>query len=130
MLLIGVDLMAGDQSNVPGNRPPLPSGKSTQTELKARGANRSTKVAGKLQVLPDQPDAPTQSKVLVEPPKADVPVAVEGEPKSPTTPGSDEEEGDEEEEDLEEEQDAEVHCFLALALHCTFTLISTTLSGI
>jgi hypothetical protein len=29
---------------------------SAQTELKARGANRSTKVAGKLKVLPEQPD--------------------------------------------------------------------------
>lgn len=32
---------------------------SASQEPKARGANRSTKVAGKLKVLPDQPEPPT-----------------------------------------------------------------------
>ncbi|KAF8345365.1 hypothetical protein F5887DRAFT_966444 [Amanita rubescens] len=35
---------------------PRMSRPSAQTELKTRGANRSTKVAGKLKVLPEQPD--------------------------------------------------------------------------
>jgi len=32
---------------------------ASSSEHKARGANRSTKVAGKLKVLPEQPDLPT-----------------------------------------------------------------------
>lgn len=34
------------------------SGQGFLSEHKARGANRSTKVAGKLKVLPEQPDPP------------------------------------------------------------------------
>ena len=63
-----------------------------QTEIKARGANRSTKVAGKLKVLPDQPDVPTQSKILIEPSKIPAP---NDEGKPGTSPESDEEDEDE-----------------------------------
>lgn len=47
----------------------LGSSPSQQQNQPQRGANRSTKVAGKLKVLPDQPtsDYPTQSKVLSSP---------------------------------------------------------------
>lgn len=93
-----------------GNRQPAGSSKTPSSESKPRGANRSTKVAGKLQVLPEQPDVPTQSKVLQEPsepkppskPQETVPV----EPTSASTVESDEEDADDEEDF--EEQDAEV----------------------
>lgn len=84
---------------------PQSSAKSAaQADQKARGANRSTKVAGKLKVLPDQPDVPSQSQILLEPPKP---------PPPPTTsagsPGSDDEDAEDEDEPEEpDEQDAEV----------------------
>ncbi|KAH7915051.1 hypothetical protein BJ138DRAFT_1142512 [Hygrophoropsis aurantiaca] len=66
------------------------------SEPKARGANRSTKVAGKLKVLPDQP-AP--HPVLEPPNEADESLGTTG----------DTDEGDDEEEDEEEEaEDVEV----------------------
>ena len=100
--------MAVDQptSSRPAVVAPTTVGKasqSQQTETKARGANRSTKVAGKLKVLPDQPDVPTQSKILIEPSKPPVPKE-EGKPG--TSPESDEEDEDEPEES--EEQEVEV----------------------
>ena len=88
-----------------GKAPPPPA----QADQKTRGANRSTKVAGKLKVLPDQPDVPTQSQILSEPPKPAQPTA-DTAPKS----GSDDEDGEdddtEEQEEEQEEQDAEVCC--------------------
>ena len=99
--------MAVDQGIIARNAGP--STKPSQPDSKPRGANRSTKVAGKLKVLPDQPDVPTQSKVLNEAPKppAVTPQLVEVKPL--TTTDSDEEEADEEEEpDEPDEQDAEV----------------------
>lgn len=76
-----------------------------QTETKARGANRSTKIAGKLKVLPDQPDIPTQSKVLIEPPKPAIP---KEERKDEPSPESDDEGEDEDELEELEEQEVEV----------------------
>ena len=102
--------MAVDQGIIARNAGP--STKPSQPDNKPRGANRSTKVAGKLKVLPDQPDVPTQSKVLNEAPNppAITPQPVEAKPL--TTTDSDEEEADEEEEPEEpEEQDAEVRRF-------------------
>ncbi|KLO20029.1 DUF155-domain-containing protein [Schizopora paradoxa] len=86
--------------------PPQSSAKSAaQVDQKARGANRSTKVAGKLKVLPDQPDVPTQSQILSEPPKPAPPPTT-----STGTPGSDDEDAEDEDEPEEpEEQDAEVY---------------------
>ena len=81
------------------------------TDQKPRGANRSTKVAGKLQVLPEQPDVPTQSQILPEPPKPKPPRTVEVPPVVEVTSGStaeSDEDADDEEEEIEEEQDAEV----------------------
>lgn len=52
---------------MPTDQPPPPTGPST--EPKARGANRSTKVAGKLKVLPEQPDPTPRSLDLQGPPK-------------------------------------------------------------
>jgi len=75
-----------------------------QTDVKPRGANRSTKVAGKLKVLPEQPDS---LPVL----GAKTPVALDKPPRdhagsSGTTGDSDE--GDVEENDESQEEDAEV----------------------
>ena len=97
--------MAVDQGIIARNAGP--STKPSQPDSKPRGANRSTKVAGKLKVLPDQPDVPTQSKVLNEAPNppAITPQPVEAKPL--TTTDSDEEEADEEEEPEEPEGDAD-----------------------
>lgn len=76
------------------------------TEPKARGANRSTKVAGKLKVLPEQPEsvAPHEkaNTELKPPPK--VKVLAEGE-DSVTAGDSDEDDvaDDEEQEELDTE---------------------------
>ena len=69
-------------------------------EAKARGANRSTKVAGKLKVLPDQPEPVLPAK------KVDVPAP----PKAETVAEESEEEAesDEDGDDEEEPEDAEV----------------------
>ncbi|KAH7882362.1 DUF155-domain-containing protein, partial [Phlebopus sp. FC_14] len=76
------------KSNTPSNSPVV--------EPKARGANRSTKVAGKLKVLPDQPTTPaTKAKLLVEPQQ---PVEVD-ESTGATDEGDDEEEEEEDEDD-------------------------------
>jgi len=63
--------------------------------VKARGANRSTKIAGKLKVLPDQidTDLPGKSVVVTAPPKD-----TEEAEGSGTLGDSEEEEGDDEEE--------------------------------
>ena len=103
--------MVGDQANqsrlpVTGSKAPAPA-----TDQKPRGANRSTKVAGKLQVLPEQPDVPTQSQILPEPSKPKPPRTVEVPPVVEVTSGStaeSDEDADDEEEEIEEEQDAEV----------------------
>lgn len=100
--------MAVDQGLIAKNAGP--SGKVQQTENKPRGANRSTKVAGKLKVLPDQPDVP--SKALNEVPKPPTTTVTEDNAQAPTITDSDEEEVDEEDEpeelEEEEEEDAEV----------------------
>lgn len=63
-------------------------------EPKARGANRSTKVAGKLKVLPDQVEPVLRNKVVeVKPPPKD---KVDEEEEEEAE--SDEDEGDDEEE--------------------------------
>lgn len=69
-------------------------------EAKARGANRSTKVAGKLKVLPDQPEPVLPAK------KVDVPAP----PKVDTVAEESEEEADSDEDgdDEEEPEDVEV----------------------
>lgn len=90
--------MAVDQPSLP--RTASAGGTVPQAEHKARGANRSTKVAGKLKVLPDQPDPVTQSKVLSEPPKSTAEETTSG-----NNADSEEEEG---EDDELEELDVEV----------------------
>ncbi|KAL5514340.1 hypothetical protein ACEPAG_2428 [Sanghuangporus baumii] len=103
---MAVDPPTGSRLPVAGNKIP-----AAASEPKPRGANRSTKVAGKLQVLPEQPDVPTQSQILPEPSKPKPPRATEPpvilEPTSGSTAESDED-ADDEEEELEE-QDAEVY---------------------
>ena len=54
----------------PSGNPPTAA--QLALEPKARGANRSTKVAGKLKVLPDEGEIPSQSKVLGEAARATV----------------------------------------------------------
>lgn len=99
-----------------GGRLPTVSTKAPPSDAKPRGANRSSKVAGKLQVLPEQPDVPTQSTILPDPSKPKPPpkagTTSTSEPTSASAVDSDEEDGDDEEEELEEE-DAEV-CRLLL----------------
>ncbi|EGN92520.1 hypothetical protein SERLA73DRAFT_79555 [Serpula lacrymans var. lacrymans S7.3] len=65
-------------------------------EPKARGANRSTKVAGKLKVLPEQPALPIDNVILEVP---------ESEGGHGTAGDSDEGDDEEEEEEEEAEQD-------------------------
>ncbi|KAG1759480.1 DUF155-domain-containing protein [Suillus occidentalis] len=73
------------------------AGISREPEPKTRGANRSTKVAGKLKVLPDQPTSSTQGKLLPHP-DAEESLGTTGD----TDDGDDEDESDEdEEEDVE-----------------------------
>ena len=75
---------------------------SASQEPKARGANRSTKVAGKLKVLPDQPEPPTPvPDTHLEPPPP--PKLQEGE-GSGTAGDSEDDDADVE----EEPEDAEV----------------------
>lgn len=79
---------------LPKTNPPS-SPQITQVEPKIRGANRSTKTAGKLKVLPDQPTLPgpaTRPAPELE--------------ESPNATG-DTDEGDDEEEDEAEEDDEE-----------------------
>lgn len=78
------------------------SGPTPTSEIKARGANRSTKVAGKLKVLPEQPEPevllpPTR---LVVPPKRRV-------VEDATGATGDSEDADADEEDDEEELEEE-----------------------
>jgi hypothetical protein len=73
------------------------AGVSREPEPKTRGANRSTKVAGKLKVLPDQPTSSTQGKLLPHP-DAEESLGTTGD----TDDGDDEDESDEDEdEDVE-----------------------------
>ena len=84
------------------SRQPPPVAKAPQVALPAdakRGANRSTKVAGKLKVLPDQPDVPTQSKILGEVNKAPLP--------PPTSPVGERKPTDSDEDDADEEDEGE-----------------------
>lgn len=81
---------------LPKTNPPS----TPQVEPKTRGANRSTKVAGKLKVLPDQPASPgpaTQSTLVP---------AVELD-ESPNATG-DTDDGDDEEEVEEDDEDEDV----------------------
>lgn len=70
----------------------------SEPEPKIRGANRSTKVAGKLKVLPDQPTSSTQGKLEPSP---------DAEESLGTTGDTDDGDDEEEEED-EEEEDVEI----------------------
>jgi len=74
------------------NPPSSPS--TTQVEPKVRGANRSTKTAGKLKVLPDQPTIP--GPATRPGPELD---------ESPNVTGDTDEGDDEEEEDADEDDD-------------------------
>lgn len=98
----------------PAARPP------STTDVKPRGANRSTKSTGKLQVLPDQPEpvAGPQPPSLPkpEPPKIKPlpPPQISGEDLAPESAGSTYTDEDEEETEEIEEQDAEAstgYCF-------------------
>ncbi|KAH9923299.1 hypothetical protein B0H21DRAFT_814964 [Amylocystis lapponica] len=79
--------------NLPSHKPSPPS---VPVEPKSRGANRSTKAAGKLKVLPDQPDRALPSDVQVPPTDS------QGE-GSGTLGDTDEDEGDDDDEPEEVE---------------------------
>ncbi|KAG1900411.1 DUF155-domain-containing protein [Suillus fuscotomentosus] len=84
-------------------KPLLPKsivGVSKEPEPKTRGANRSTKVAGKLKVLPDQPTSSTQSKNLPRP---------DAEESLGTTGDTDDGDDEDEDESIEDEdEDVEI----------------------
>lgn len=84
------------QPLLPKTNPPS-SPPTTQAEPKTRGANRSTKTAGKLKVLPDQPTAPSPA------PRP----APEPEESSDSSSDSDESDSDEEEESDEDDEEEE-----------------------
>lgn len=84
--------------------PKPPPGQPNRTETKTRGANRSTKVAGKLKVLPEQPE---DLLVLPKPPQAHEPPSVEHAESSVNTGDSEDGDVEENEEDVSEE-DVEV----------------------
>jgi len=79
-------------------------------DVKPRGANRSTKVAGKLKVLPEQPES---LPVLNTKPPAIHDKPPRDHAGSPGTTG-DSDEGDVEENDESQEEDAEVYNQIAL----------------
>lgn len=75
---------------------PNPRTAAAQGEPKARGANRSTKVAGKLKVLPEQPEPIIpKDQLRHEPTVSAPPKRGEGE-DSATAGDSEEEDGDDE----------------------------------
>ena len=81
---------------LPKTNPPQASS-TTQVEPKIRGANRSTKTAGKLKVLPDQPASPGPATRPV--PELD---------ESPNVTGDTDEGDDEEEEEADEDDEDDV----------------------
>ena len=106
---MNLDQPHGKSSGLQG---PGSGSKSSTSEAKARGANRSSKVAGKLQVLPDssikETQQPSADLQLPKPPPASRPAGpTVGDPSSAGT-ASDEDDADDEDEDAEDEQDAEV----------------------
>ncbi|KZS97150.1 DUF155-domain-containing protein [Sistotremastrum niveocremeum HHB9708] len=89
--------------------PPPPSPNSSRppaAELKAKGANRTTKVAQKLKVLPDQPDPATQSQIKAEPP-------VEQRESAGSGDADEDQSDDEDGEDRDAEDDVEVYTQIA-----------------
>lgn len=89
---------------LPSSAQPTNSSAAQQVEPKTRGANRSTKVAGKLKVLPDQPTTPTptptpkQAKAELVAPKVE---------EGPSTAGDTDEANEEEEEEEEIDEEGE-----------------------
>ena len=96
-----VTVNVGHKQKMSTSQPNARNASSGPSEPKARGANRSTKVAGKLKVLPDQPE-PVVPKDRLEPPPLAPPKSDEAE-GSATAGDSDEDVADEEEdtEDVE-----------------------------
>lgn len=92
---------------LPSSTQPTNVNAAQQVEPKTRGANRSTKVAGKLKVLPDQPTTPTstptpkQTKAELVAPEAQEGPSIAGD----TDEANDEEEEEEEEIDEEDEEE-------------------------
>ena len=78
-------------SNQPASR-----AATVQTEPKARGANRSTKVAGKLKVLPEQPEPIIPKDQLRQEPAASAPPRRDEGEGSATAGDSEDEDGDDE----------------------------------
>ena len=106
-------------SGQPNPKTPPALAAATSGEAKARGANRSTKVAGKLKVLPEHAE-PLLEKGKVQPPPASPKSKADETGKgSGTLADSEDEEADEE----EELDDAEV-CHVLHPLQCVH-LVST-----
>lgn len=103
MVDAGAYCIAKNGRNMPSDQPVQKSQNAgnLSTEPKTRGANRSTKVAGKLKVLPEQPELVTVNTVGVPGPPRDHDETVG------TTGDSDE--GDIDDDD-DEPGDVEVSC--------------------
>jgi hypothetical protein len=97
---------------------------NTSVETKPRGANRSTKVAGKLKVLPEQPEhlpvISTKSTGEVS--------RIKDHPESPGTAG-DSDDGDIDENE-ESQEDIEVQVFFEIVHHSLFIRSSVPTIGL
>lgn len=104
--------------------PPRSQTTAVSAEQKARGANRSTKVAGKLKVLPDQPEPQVVDKPTAIPPP---PKAAEFGEGSGVTGESDDDEADDEEdtEDVAVSTTRFLDCSIFLTRTSRFTTKST-----
>ncbi|EJD54832.1 DUF155-domain-containing protein [Auricularia subglabra TFB-10046 SS5] len=124
---------SGSGPVLPVHSPAPPQG-AQGADAKPRGANRSTKVAGKLKVLPEQPDPTTQSRVPASgsqpqvaqpapaPPVPQTPVVEDArtpeqiQREAESAADADAEDEDEDEEETSDEQDLEdVEVYNAIA---------------
>lgn len=93
-------------------------------ETKPRGANRSTKVAGKLKVLPEQPE---HLPVITTKSTGEV-SRIKDHPESPGTAG-DSDDGDIDENE-ESQEDIEVHVFFGIVHHSLLMHFSVPTTGL
>jgi hypothetical protein len=92
---------AHEDHNLSDMQPETSASRANASETKARGANRSTKLAGKLKVLPEESELTAPGQRLGAP----VPPKDQGERLENT---ADSEDGDDEEEEEEDEDDVKV----------------------
>src|ERR1700761_7382844 len=94
---------------------PNPPGAQSLSEPKSRGANRSTKAAGKLKVLPEQPDLPEVNQKPERKPPGPARISSDLEESAGTT-------GDSDDADVDDDDEPEVraaHVVYFCVLSCT-----------